>query len=254
MKCLRPLVLLCSFANFACQGTPPAAMANPAAPPAAEAQKPAEPTKPDEAKAKADAKKALQKELRGKQREQEAFAVEQQVAQLDRAVRQASIEASLAKTAADLAHARSELELFVKELRPRELEEKKMGLDQATYRAEHSKDEYGELEAMYQADEFARKTKELVLKRGRRDLEMAERYLAIQKREIAHFEGSQLPERERQLRQRIADAELERQKAETEASKSKLEFALADKKAKDRAADLAEEIAELQEKLAKETP
>ncbi len=234
-------------------------MANPAAAPVAETTKPGEPAKPDEgkakadeAKAKADAKKAMQKELRGKLREQDAFAVEQQVAQLDRGVRQASIEASLAKTAADLAHARSELELFMKELRPREIEEKKMGLDQATYRAEHSKDEYGELEAMYQADEFARKTKELVLKRGRRDLEMAERYLAIQKREIVHFESVQLPERERQLRQRITDAELERMKAETEANKYKLEVALADKKAKDRAADLAEEIAELQEKLAKE--
>lgn len=203
---------------------------------------------------KGDEKQALRKELRGKERELETLGLERQVAQLERRVREWSVQATLDRTAADVAAARAELESFLNDVRPRELEERKLGLDGATYDAEHSKDEYEELQAMYQADEFARMTKELVLKRGRRSLEMAERRLSIQKREVAHFEAVELPERERQLRRKLADAELERRKAEVEMEKARLELALAERKTAERAADLAEEIAELREKLAKGAP
>jgi hypothetical protein len=228
----------------ACQGTPSAGG------PAAIADQ----SQQEGAAGKGDEKKQLRKELRSKERELEALQVEQQVAQLDRRVREWSVQAALDKTAADVAAARTELEAFLRDVRPRELEERKLGLDGATYDAEHSKDEYEELQAMYQADEFARMTKELVLKRGRRSLEMAERRLSIQKRENAHFETVELPERERQLRRKLADAELEHRKAEVEAEKARLELALAGRKAAERAADLAEEIAELREKLGKGAP
>lgn len=210
--------------------------------------------KKDDSAAKADAKKQKQKELRNKQRELEAAKVEQQIAELDRTVRQLSVDAALAKTAAELTRAQQALASFLQDVKPREIAEKRIGLDQSTYRAEHSKDELGELTAMYEADEFARTTKELVLKRGRRDLEMAERSLAVMRQEVAHFENVLMPERERELRQKVADAELERRKAEIDADKAKIEFLLATRKAQDRLADLGEEIAELQEKLAKDKP
>jgi hypothetical protein len=169
-------------------------------------------------------------------------------------VRQWSIDAQLAKTAAELERAGQELDVFVKEVMPRELEQKRIQLDGSTYRAEHAKDELGELTAMYEADEFARTTKELVLKRGRRDLEMAERQLAVARKEIAHFENVAMPQRLRELQQKVADATLERRKAEADAGKAKLEFALAIRKAELRLADLEEDIAELQQGLAKDTP
>ncbi|MFY9342267.1 MAG: hypothetical protein WAT39_07250 [Planctomycetota bacterium] len=244
------------FLFAACAGTPPAPVApdKPAEPVAAAgagADKKPDP-KADEAKQKAEKRKQQQKELRNKQRELESAQVENRIAEMDRTVRQWGVDAALKKTATELEQAQKTLKLFLDEVKPREVEEKKINLDQSTYYAEHQKDELGELEAMYQADEFAAKTKELVLKRGRRSLEMAERSLAIARRENAQFLGVTLPDRERELRQKVTDAELERRKAETEAEKAKIEFAQAIKKAQFRLADLQEEIADLEKSLAED--
>lgn len=248
MKPACVLVMTFPLLLFACQSAPVAAnVASTPAPAEAKAE-----ARPDEAKA--EARKQKQKELRTKQRELEAAKAEQQVAGLDRTVRQLGVDAALAKSADELAAAKEALTVFLRDVKPREVAEKRIGLDQSIYRAEHSKDELGELTAMYEADEFARATKELVLKRGRRDLEMAERSLAIARQETAHFETVTMAERERELRHKVADAELERKKAEIDADKAKLEFAIAAQKAQDRLADLAEEIADLQAALAKVTP
>jgi hypothetical protein len=232
--------------------TAAAAAPAPAAKPGGAAQEAEAAKTKDDAKAKADARKQKQKELRQKQRELAAAGVEQQVAELDRGMRQATIDAQLAKTADELQRAEKDLEVFVKEVMPRELEQKRIQLDGSTYRAEHSKDELGELTAMYDADEFARTTKELVLKRGRRDLEMAERQLAVATKEALHFENVVMPQRLKELQQKVADAKLERKKAQVEAEKAKFEFALAVQKAADRRADLEEDVADLQQTLAKE--
>ena len=251
MHSLRAVLLVLPLSlTFACQSVPVAA--SPTLPVHGEAAKPAEGK--DDAKAKAEARKQKQKELRNKQRELAAATVEQEIAAMDRTVRQLGVEAALVKTADDLTRARVDLESFQKEIKPRELAEKKLGLDQSTYRAEHSKDELGELTAMYDADEFARQTKELVLKRGRRDLEVAERSLALVQKESAFFEAVTLPQREQELRRKVADAELERRKAEIDAEKSKREAELALTKARERLADLQEEIDELTAALAKEAP
>lgn len=232
---------------------PPVVPAPGAAPAVADpAAKPATATAPDEAKLAA--RKQKQKELRGKQRELEAARGEQQVADYDRQVRQLTLEASLNKTSTDLEQAQQDLAVFLADVKPRELEERRISFDSSTHRAEHSKDELGELVAMYEADEFARTTKELVLKRGRRELEMAERSLAVATKELTHFENVTLPKRERELQQKVREAELERTKVGIEVEKWKLERMLAEQKQKDRLADLAEDIAELQTALAKESP
>lgn len=255
----RPL-LLCLLLSTACQspspgpaaGTqggavPPGAAATgaPAGAPSAEDQEKA-------AKERAAQRKQKQKELRTKQRELASFRAEQEIAGHERTARQLTVDAALVRTAAQLEQARQELATFLADVRPRELEERRIELDRAIHRAEHQKDELGELTAMYEADEFARSTKELVLKRGRRELEMAERQLAVARKETTHFETVVLPQRERELRQKVADAELERRKAELDGEKARLEFALATRKAQERQADLEEDIAELTEALAKE--
>jgi hypothetical protein len=61
------------------------------------------------------------------------------------------------------------------------------------------------------------------------------------------------PQRERELRDKVVDAELERSKAEQESEKAKLELALQAQKHEQRLADLAEEIADLRAELAKES-
>lgn len=240
-----PLLVL-----FACEATPAGAAADPSTA-SADAKKDAA---GGDAGKKADEAKRKENELRAKQRELASTATEQRVAEVERGMRQLGVDAALAKTALELEVAQKNLKVFLEEVKPREIEEKKIGVDQSTYRAEHQKDELGELTAMYDADEFARTTKELVLKRGRRELEMAERYLAVARKESAHFEGVTLPQRERELRQKVADAEFERKKAELDAQKAKAEFQLALERAKNRVANLEDDIAELQQALAKEKP
>ena len=73
-------------------------------------------------------------------------------------------------------------------------------------------------------------------------------------KESAFFEAVTLPQREQELRRKVADAELERRKAEIDAEKSKREAELALTKARERLADLQEEIDELTAALAKEAP
>jgi len=253
----RLAVLLSSSLLFACQASvTPSKTEEPTATPVAERPAAAGDTSgkaDDKATEKAAARKQKQKELRQKERELEAARVEGQIQQIDRAMREAGLAAQLRRTATELAKAKQDLELFLGEVKPRELEERRIGLDQSIYRADHSKDELGELVAMYQADEFAKTTKELVLKRGRRELESAERYLAVARAEFAHFEKVTQPQRERELRDKVVDAELERSKAEHEAEKAKLEVGLQVQKHEQRLADLAEEIADLRAELAKES-
>lgn len=246
MKQVTALVLslMVPFAA-ACHSTAP----TPTPAPAAKGDAAAGGEAKDEAKTKADAKRLKQKEVRNKERELEIAKTELRIAEIDRTVRQLGVERALARTESELTRARAAVEVFLKDVKPRELEEKKIALDQSTYRAEHSKDELGELTAMYDADEFARTTKELVLKRGRRELEMAERSLAVAKKEIAHFEAVQLPERERDLRQKLADAETESKKAQIDADKAKVEAELGEKRVRDRIADLEEDIADLKKAL-----
>ncbi len=256
---LRRLALVLSSSLwFGCQApVPPGRAEEPAA--TATAGRPAadgvgkKDEKDEKAEEKAKAQKQKQKELRQKERELEAARVEGQIQQIDRAMREAGVAASLRRTATELAKAKQDLELFLAEVKPRELEERRIGLDQSVYRADHSKDELGELVAMYQADEFAKTTKELVLKRGRRELESAERYLAVARAEFAQFEKVTQPQRERELRDKVVDAELERSKAEQEAEKAKLELTLQAQKHEQRLGDLAEEIADLRAELAKES-
>lgn len=242
-----------------CAAAPADPVGGPSKPPAssgaeAQGQAPKVDTKAaDEQKQKADAKKQKQKELRQKQRELDYARAELLTAELDRRARTMGVEAALVKTAGALEQARADLAAFTAELKPRELEEKRISLERSAHRADHAKDELGELTAMYEADEFARTTKELVLKRGRRELEMAERSLGVERKELAFFEQQELPRRERELRQKIADAELDRAKAEIDAEKARAELELQARKAKERIVDLEQDVADLQEALAKES-
>ena len=205
-----------------------------------------------DAAGKSEARKGKQKELNKKTRELAHARIEKETGAIDGRIRAGAVAAALQNTTDELAETRQALELFLGEQRPREVEEKKISLDRSAQRAEFAKDELGELVSMYENDEFAKTTKELVLKRGRRELEMAERSLAVERREFAEFEQHALPQRERELRRKVADAQLAHQKAELEAQKAKLELELAAAKVDESIAELQAEIAELQEALAKE--
>jgi hypothetical protein len=112
----------------------------------------------------------------------------------------------VAKAERELAAAERELKVFLEVERKNEEAEARLELDQNRYRVDHARDELTELEAMYSQDEFAKTTKELVIKRGRRQLEIAERELGLADASFRLKTEHQWPERVRKLEAAVADA------------------------------------------------
>lgn len=96
--------------------------------------------------------------------------------------------------------ARHELELAERKLKTFKEVSTPERLDRADLSLQYSRDsvvearqELEQLEGMYKDDQFADKTKEIVLERGRRRLERAERSLALEDRAIATLKSETLP-------------------------------------------------------------
>ena len=106
-----------------------------------------------------------------------------------------------------LAAARQKLTVFEATHRAIRLEEARLELDRAIGRAADAAAELGELEAMYAEEEFAEKTKELVLTRGRRNLEHAQRGVAIGESKLEKLQRDELPAEERELERAVVEAE-----------------------------------------------
>ncbi len=207
---------------------------------------------PTAAKAEQDKKdeeaKQRGKELQQKQRELDYAKIAVQTTAIERQVRTMTVEAAVQHAQRELDKKQRELDQFLQQLRPRELEEHQIDLDHQVHRAEDAKDELAELEAMYKDDEFAKTTKELVVKRGRRQLEMAARGLAVGRQEFEQFEKHTLVEREQELQQAAKDAALELEKARLEHQKTQIELDVQQRQADDRVKDLQRDIAELEAK------
>lgn len=246
MSISRAASFLFPFLLAACASAPTEGKQEPsaAASPAAESKSGA-----DAKKAAAQKVKDAEKELKLKRRELDYAEIAVRTTGIDRQIRTMTFEADLARAEKELEKHRKNLEQHTKETAPREIEERKIAVDHSTYRAEEAKDELAELEAMYKADEFAKSTKELVIKRGRRGAEMADRSLAVARRELAEFESHTMPQRERELREHVADAERTLQKSRLEADKARIELDVAQRQTDDRVKDLKQELEDLEKKL-----
>lgn len=256
-SCATVLALLAAWLSSSCtvvapQAAEPVAQA-PIAKPADAQKAESEKERKAEQEKKAEEKAAREKELRAKKREVEYAHIGLETAAIERQVRTLTVENLLQSARIDLEKAKRELELFLESTKPHELEEHQIQLDSQTYRAEEAKDEQAELESMYKDDEFAKKTKELVLRRGRRQVELADRSLAAARKEFEVLEQHTLPERERELRRKVETAELDLKKADLEQRKAALELDVQKRQAEDKLKDLEQEVKELEQKIAKES-
>jgi len=145
----------------------------------------------------------------------------------------------------DLEAKRLEREAFLADGRQRELDQARLDLDRSRGRAEDAASELAELEAMYAAEEFASKTKELVLNRSRRELELSRRSLELSQRRMQALEGFELSGRAMGLEQALHRAERALLEAEHALANQPLDQQITLKKAE-------REVAELERKLAKE--
>ena len=246
-----PVLVLAVLTAFSACKTPDSA---PAAEPQQAAQGGAETGKKTDAEKKADERQAKEKELRNKKRELDYARVAVQTGAIEREMRTLAADRALANARHEVEKAQAELAVFLAAQRSREKDEKQLGIDSQTYRAEEAKDEQAELESMYKEDQFAKRTKELVLKRGQRQVELADRSLDLAKREQGLFVEHTLPDRERDLTHKRDEAVLDVQKAELEQRKTALELDVQRRQAEDKVRDLEQDVKELEQKLAKETP
>ena len=148
-----------------------------------------------------------------------------------------------------MAKAQKEKAAFESSVRPREIEEKRIAFDSMKQRAKEAAAELAELEAMYAKDEFATSTKELVIDRGRKQLEFAQRRMAVEAQGFEHFEQHTLVMRMRDLQVAIDDAKRALAKAQRSRAKTVLEHELAVAKERNKRQDLAMEVAEIEKKL-----
>ena len=91
---------------------------------------------------------------------------------------------------------------FLEKSRPERLNRAELGLQMQQDGAREAGEELAQLEMMYKEDQFADKTKEIVLERGRRRLERARRSLEIETGASELLKGETLPLE--QLEQEIA--------------------------------------------------
>lgn len=144
--------------------------------------------------------------------------------------------------------AREALEKFQRHEKPTKLDETKLELDQSIQRRTEQQQELDELEAMYRQEELATLTKELVLSRGRKQLEFAKRSFEIRSKNAEQTTNVELPRKERELSENLAKAERRLAEARSKGEKLKLENKLEMMKAERALADLEKEVAKMEKK------
>jgi paraquat-inducible protein B len=171
-----------------------------------------------------------------------------EVAHLGAEIEAVRAEAAVAEARRKLEAARGELEHFRAHTRPTKTQAAEIDRDQARYAAEHAQAELAELEAMYEAEEFAEMTKELVLRRGRRSLEIALRRLEVEGAKLRAL-GDEFDRNEQQLQGAIAAAEIDLHAAELTLRKERLAGRIAIEEAEADGADLRADLERTLRKL-----
>ena len=142
----------------------------------------------------------------------EQAAVDLRIAELElksaRAKAEGDVEGArrgVLKAEAELAKAERSLAAFEAGVSLR-IEEKELALARSVGRADDAKLELAELEAMYAEEEFAEMTKELVIQRGRRAVELSDRALTLERAKLSELRENTLPKERGSLQVAVENA------------------------------------------------
>lgn len=188
-----PLVLLgLAFALVSSSASAPVAMARQDA-----ATKPAESAPavdPAEEKAKAEKERRefVRKQTRG-QRDLQMADMKLAKAKVQLGLAEKQNAQALEKARKDIEIAERKLKTFKEKTRPERVERAELGLAFGQDSVKEAEQELEQLEIMYKDDQFADKTKEIVLERGRRRLERSKKSLAIESAAITLLKNETLP-------------------------------------------------------------
>ena len=126
-------------------------------------------------------------------------------------------------------NAQEDFDYYKKVSAPERLKDLDYDAKTAGYRLEYAKDELDQLEQMYTEDELTEESEEIVLKRARRDVESAERYMARSLLQIEREREIEIPRDD--LRQddqlQRASLEFEKSRITLPVKKQRTEIALA---------------------------
>jgi len=179
-------------------------------------------------------------------------------AKLELKIAQAEIDSSLRKAhegvvSAEHAakNASAELDHFMKSERALTLAKLQLDLDRGTWRLESEKQELAELEAMYKKDDVATLTKELVLQRGQKGVEFAQRDLDNEQREAGMTRDFELPKKQRDLEVEKHEQDMALAEAKADEIKTMDENELKLRKAKTEVADAEKALTKAKAKVAK---
>lgn len=115
---------------------------------------------------------------------------------------------------------------FMNRDKPSKIADKQLDIDRAAWRMEETKQELEELEGMYKKEDFASLTKELVIQRGRKNLEFAQRGLELAKKGQEQLLNHELPKKELELTQAVEKAQKALQEANAKKEKCAAECKL----------------------------
>lgn len=200
---------------------------------------------------KPETPEALAKKVKKLEHDLRVARLKVELAELDAQIKTGTAEAALAKSSRELDLAKQALGHFDTVISPTRITEAKIAFDAVKNRAEQAKDEYAELVAMYKQEEFAEMTKELVLKRGRNQLDLAERRLKVQAKKMQDLEKNILPRERRVLSGKAEDAGSALTRARLSHKKTELEIRIAAAEAHHKVESVRSDLAGARNKLAK---
>ena len=114
--------------------------------------------------------------------------------------------------------ATTKLQQLQEYIAPNKLARAELGLQGSQDRFNESQEEMTQLELMYAEEEFAEKTKEIVLQRGKRRLERSRRDLEIRRRELEFTQSHDLPLQIREQQFKVEQAQKSLDKAKRDSA------------------------------------
>ena len=183
--------------------------------------------------------------LRKKQRELDYAKLQFQITELEMQADERGQKNALVDAERGVRHAEEELADYQKSQKELEAAERVLNKDQQHENLRETQQEYDELESMYKDEDFAKKTKELVLSRGKARLEFSRRGLEIADTRRNFQNTKVLPRKERDLNVALEKARTALEDARAGAERKALSAQLQLLRAEDGIKDLEKEIEKL---------
>lgn len=215
----------------------------------------------EEAKAKEEAEQARerQRKLIKLRRELEMAELKLAKAKIVKGQGELKYNDSLAKAEKDFELAKRKLQIFEKFTLPNRVARAELGVQYAEDRLWETQKELQQLELMYNEEQFADKTKEIVIERARKQLERSTRDLELRREELQTLKDVTLPLERMELelaaeqaKRALLDVQRDNEAALIDRNVAELSAEAEVVRIENELADLEEEIEEARQKKAKE--